>query len=127
GDIAFEVVHEEHWAFHRLGLVAVVLVGLVALAFGAKLLSDRLSENAAMQETRERIHREALSSVRQGIEAWERGDADFARGYLTYAADVLQMSGLAPPGATLDKPAELFRNILRELPADQRQFDFDAA
>src|SRR4029077_7327310 len=23
GDIAFEVVHEEHWAFHRLGLVAV--------------------------------------------------------------------------------------------------------
>jgi len=127
GDIPFTVVRQERFAIERvlLGLAAVMLV--VAGVFGVRALSDRLTEDAAVRSTRERIHRQALDNLRQGIEAWEQGNADFARAHLLFAADVLQMAGLAPPGATLHEPAKIFRNIPGELPAAQRDFDFSAA
>lgn len=127
GDILFTVVREERLAVERLGLALVGLVVVVGAVIGLRLVSDRLTEDAAMKSTRERIHRQALTNLSDGIEAWERGEADIARAHLLFAADVLQMAGLAPPGASLHEPAKIFRNILGELPAAQRGFDFSAA
>ena len=127
GDIPFTVVRKERLAVERLGLALLAGVLVVGAVFGLRALSDRLTEDAAVRSTRARIHRQALTNLGQGIDAWERGEADIARAHLLFAADVLQMAGLAPPGATLDEPAKIFRNILGELPAAQRQFDFSAA
>lgn len=127
GDVPFTVVREERFAVERLVLGLVALVGVIGAVIGLRVLGDRLTEDAAVRATRERIHRQALSNLRDGIDAWERGEADIARAHLLFAADVLQMAGLAPAGATLDEPARVFRNILGELPSAQRGFDFSAA
>lgn len=127
GDIAFTVARRERWALERIALALGALAVVAGAVIGLRVLGDRLSEDAAMRSTRERIHRQALGDLQDGIEAWERGEADIARAHLLFAADVLQMAGLAPPGATLQEPAKVFRNILGELPAGQRDFDFSAA
>lgn len=127
GDIPFTVVRKERLAIERVGLALLAGVMVVGAVFGLRALSDRLTEDVAVRSTRERIHRQALTNLRQGIDAWERGEADFARAHLLFAADVLQMAGLAPPGATLHEPGKIFRNILDELPPAQRSFDFSAA
>jgi hypothetical protein len=127
GDIPFTVVRRRRFAIERVGLLVAALVVVVGAVIGVRALNDRLTENAAVQAMHERIHRQAVSELREGIAAWERGDADFARAHLLFAADVLQMAGLAPPGTSLQDPSALFRNVLKELPADSRSFDFSAA
>jgi pSer/pThr/pTyr-binding forkhead associated (FHA) protein len=127
GDVAFTVVRREGTSWRRMGMAAGSLAGLVVLVFGAMKVSENLAERGAVAETRRRIERQAVQSVSKGIAAWRRGEADFSRSYLLYAADVLQLSGLAPPGASLDRPRELFRNVARELPPGDRDFDFGLA
>lgn len=127
GDLPFTVVRSEGWALERIGLALGAVAVVIAAAIGVGAVNDRLTEDAAVRTTRERIERQALANLRDGMEAWERGEADIARAHLLFAADVLQMAGLAPPGATLHEPARLFRGLLDRLPAERRSFDFGAA
>jgi hypothetical protein len=50
-----------------------------------------------------------------------------ARAYLLHAADLLMLSGLAPRGATIERPGEFFREVVSQLPAEEREFDFASA
>jgi hypothetical protein len=127
GNIGFEVVCRETWARRRVGIAAAALAALVVVVWGAFQINDVLSERSAIAGEKAKLHRQALASVEKGIAAFQRGDADYARGYLLYAGDLLLLSGLAPRGTSLSKPEEVFRGIARELPADQRGFDFAKA
>jgi pSer/pThr/pTyr-binding forkhead associated (FHA) protein len=127
GDIPFEVVRHERLATGRLLGAAAVLVAVVALGFGVRSVSDALTERGRVERIRAAARRQVAESVRDGIDAWRRGESDFARGYLGYAADVLLLSDLAAPGATRARPAELFGPVLRELPESYRDFEFSAA
>ncbi len=127
GDVELEVVLREPLAWGRLGLGLGVLVVLVAVGFGVRSLNDYLVERSAIAEAQHRLHTQALQSVKKGIDAYRQGDVDYARSYLLYAADVLLLSNLSPPGSSLDHPEEVFRRIARELPAEDREFDFTKA
>jgi len=127
GNVAFEVVRRETLAWRRVGLGAGATAALVAVVWGALALNDVLSERSAIAAEKARLHRQALASVEKGIAAFQHDDPDYARGYLLFAADVLLLAGLAPPGTSMARPAEVFRGIARELPPAERGFDFAKA
>jgi pSer/pThr/pTyr-binding forkhead associated (FHA) protein len=126
GNIPFEVVRSERFATARLLAGAGVLAALVAVGFGVRAVSESLAERNRVERVHAAARRQIAESVREGIDAWRAGDADFARGYLGYAADVLMLADLAPEGASLERPAALFGNVLRELPESYRTVDFGA-
>lgn|GEM_PF-561169 len=126
GDVAFEVGLRHGWSRARLVGAAVAIVALAGVGLGVKITSDALAERGRVERMHAAARRQVAESVREGIDAWRRGDHDFARGYLGYAADVLQLADLAPEGASAARPATLFRNVLRELPESYRDFDFGA-
>lgn len=127
GDVAYEVVRIERPAWERIGLVAGVLLAVVLVVFGVGRISDSLSEKAAVRDMGQRVQRQALESVRSGIAASRAGNPDIARTHFLYAADLLLLSGMAPPGVTLQQPQQFFREIARRLPAGEREFDFATA
>ena len=127
GSLPFEIGRRSRFAWDRVILGVASLVALVALGVGAVQLSGWLDERDRLKQESTRLRAEALQSIERGIAASRQGDADFARGYLLNAADMLLYLNLAPPGSSLSQPAGIFRNVARELPADDRDFDFAAA
>jgi len=127
GSLPFEVGRRRIFAWERLALGFGGLLALAALVFGAIQFSSWYDEQQSVKRESARLRAEAIQSIQRGVEAARRGDADYARGYFMNAADMLLYLNLAPPGASLSKPAEIFRNVAGELPADVRDFDFAAA
>jgi len=127
GDVAFTVERRTRLDPARLGLALFGVVAVVGMVFGLMALGRWSAEREAMNEERIRVRRQAMASLENGIQAWDRGEADIARGYLLNASDFIQLGGLAPKGASLERPAELFRPLLKDLPEEQRDFDFRAA
>lgn len=127
GSLPFEVGRRSRFAWDRLILGMASVIALVALGIGAVQLAGWLDERERLKQESTRLRAEAIQSIERGIAASRQGDADFARGYLLNAADMLLYLNLAPPGASLSQPADIFRNVARELPPDDRDFDFGAA
>ena len=127
GDVEFRVTRKAgpHWG--RLGLLVGVLAAVVASVLLLARLSDRLGERSAVADTARRMRQQAVENTRAGIEASRVGDPELARAYLIHAADLMLLADLAPRGATLDRPTELFRGLMRDLPEADREFDFVAA
>lgn len=127
GSIGFEIARESALAWKRLGIVVGALGAVVVAIVAVTSLADWMGERAAVSDAERRLRSQALYSVQRGIEAFRRSDLDYARSYLLYAGDLLMITGLAPPGSSLDRPAELFRGIAGELPREDRDFDFEKA
>ncbi|MEO5617721.1 MAG: FHA domain-containing protein [Candidatus Eisenbacteria bacterium] len=127
GSLPFRVGRRRIFAWERLALGVGGLVVLAGLVFGAIQFSSWYDQKQRLARESARLKAEAIQSIERGIEASRQGDADFARGYFLNAADMLLYLNLAPPGASLSKPADIFRNVANELPPDARSFDFDAA
>jgi pSer/pThr/pTyr-binding forkhead associated (FHA) protein len=127
GNIAFEVLERRTWAWRRFAILGGAAVVLIAAGLGLSRLGDWLGDRTVVAEAQKRLRRQVQSSVLHGIEAYDRGDLDYARGYLLYAGDLLLLTNLAPPGTSLAEPAQLFRGIARELPPRYRNFDYARA
>jgi pSer/pThr/pTyr-binding forkhead associated (FHA) protein len=127
GDAAYRVVRTQRPAWERFGLAAAVLLVIFGVVFGVTRLSESMREQAAVSEMAGRVQRQALESVRGGIAATREGNLDIARTHFLHAADLLLLSDLAPPGATLQQPQQFFREIARRLPDSEREFDFARA
>jgi len=123
GNLRFEVLRREEIAWKRVGIAAAGVAALLALGFGVAMLSDLLTERSAVAEAQKRLRDQAALSLQKGIAAYRRGEPDYARGYLLYAADVLQFSNLAPAGASIARPQELFRPLMNSLPEEDRDTD----
>ena len=127
GDLAFEVRYAVTFAWDRVALVFGALAGLALLGFGALKLNEALTERSMVAEARPRLRRQAMQNIEHGIDAYRKGDVDYARGYLLNAANMLLYLDLAPRGASIAKPAEVFRSVASELPSEYRGFDFAQA
>jgi len=127
GSLPFEVGRRRRFAWDRVFVGVFGLVALVALGIGAVQLASWLDERARLKQESTRLRAEAIQSIERGIRASRQGDADYARGYFLNAADMLLYLNLAPPGSSLSQPADIFRNVARELPPDDRDFDFAQA
>ena len=127
GDVAFEVSRRSGPAWNRIGAVALVVAVLAAGAFAVLRVSDTLGERAMIGDAARRVRTQTLEDTRAGIAASRAGDVEMARAYLLHAADLLMLSGLAPRGATLERPGEFFREVIAQLPAEEREFDFASA
>ena len=127
GSLPFEVGRRRIFAWERLAIGIGGLVVLAGLVVGAIQFSSWFDEKQRLAAESTRLKAEAIQSIERGIEASRRGDADYARGYFLNAADMLLYLNLAPPGSSLSKPADIFRNVAGELPADARDFDFASA
>jgi pSer/pThr/pTyr-binding forkhead associated (FHA) protein len=127
GDVEFRVSRAVSPAWRRLGAIAAGAALLATLAVVTYQLSDAINERASVERTAARVRAGALEATREGIDAAREGDADLARGHLLYAADLLLLSGIAPPGASLQQPGRVFGAIVRELPEHDREFDFTHA
>jgi pSer/pThr/pTyr-binding forkhead associated (FHA) protein len=101
--------------------VAVVVLLVVGVAAWAVSLILQREERARIDQA---FRREAVASLVEAARAARSGSPDLARGHLAHAADLVLIAGLAPSGATLAKPRELFADVLPDLPAEQRDFDF---
>ena len=124
GDI--EYVLECRTGFDTAALLAVgriaalvILVGVVAF-WAVRAIVER--EGTGRVESS--FRREAAASLLEAVKAGEGGSPDVARGHLRHAADLVLLAGIAPAGATLAQPRELFADVLPELPAEARDFDF---
>ncbi len=124
GSLPFAVRRRSHFAWERIGIVLGAIVVLVGLGFAAVRINDVLTERATVAEAKPRLKRQAIANIERGIQAFRNGDTDYARGYLLNAADMLLYLDLAPQGASLTRPAEVFRVIANELPDADRGFDF---
>jgi len=127
GDVAYRLDRRVQLAWPRLALVvgALVAVGLVVLI--ASQLSDSMGEKSQVADLEKRVRTQAIEATSAGIAAARDGDAEMSRAHLLYAADLLLLSGLAPRGATLAKPTEVFREVAKQLPDEEREFDFARA
>ncbi len=127
GDVQFKVSRRSAPAWNRIALAVGAIVVLVAVIAGALKISESLGERDNVKRMADKVRAQALDATRAGIEAGAQGDADLSRAHLLYAADLLLLSDLAPRGSSLQRPNEVFREIVRELPADEREFDFTRA
>jgi hypothetical protein len=125
--VAFEVARVSGPAWRRIGALVLVLAGLACAAFAVVRVSDSLHERAMIGDSARRVRAQTLEDTRAGIAASRAGDVELARAYLLHAADLLQLSGLAPRGPTLERPTEFFREVAAQLPAEEREFDFAGA
>jgi pSer/pThr/pTyr-binding forkhead associated (FHA) protein len=127
GDVEFRVRAAFRPAWNRLiAIGAGALIALVAVLGGLRF-ADSLRERGELADAARRVREQALDGIRRGIAASSAGDADMARAHLLHAADLLLLSDLAPAGAGLERPGLLFREIARELPPGEREFDFARA
>jgi pSer/pThr/pTyr-binding forkhead associated (FHA) protein len=124
GDLRFRVDVRKEFAWRRLAKVAGAVVILAIGAVVAIQGWDWLDDFTRVSREKSRVRQQAVASVERGIAAYREGDVDFAKNYLTYAADLMTLSDLTPPGSSLRAPNELFRPVLEELPEDERTFDF---
>ena len=127
GDVQFKVARRTAPAWGRIAAFAGGVLLLVAVVFAALRISEAMGERENLQHMAEKVRAQALEATRAGIEASAQGDAELSRAHLLYAADLLLLSDLAPRGSSLQRPNEVFREIVRELPADEREFDFTRA
>jgi pSer/pThr/pTyr-binding forkhead associated (FHA) protein/soluble lytic murein transglycosylase-like protein len=127
GEIRWRVRARPRSAWRPIAAGTVAALALAGAVYGLSQLAGYLEERRAVAEQRHRLEAQALASLHRGIDASQRGDADFAQSYLTYAAEMLLLSDQAPSGATLSNPNELFRVIARKLPPEERDFDFARA
>jgi pSer/pThr/pTyr-binding forkhead associated (FHA) protein len=127
GDVEFTVEKRVGPAWGRIGMLAGGIAAVAILIVVALRVSDVMREHEVLDTAARRVKAQALDNTKSAIDASRDGDPDMARAHLLYAADLLLLSDLAPAGATLAQPALLFREIARDLPADQREFDFKAA
>ena len=127
GDVQFKVARRTAPAWGRIAAFAGGVLLLVAVVFAALRISEVMGERENLQHMAEKVRAQALEATRAGIEASAQGDAELSRAHLLYAADLLLLSDLAPRGSSLQRPNEVFREIVRELPADEREFDFTRA
>jgi len=104
----------------RWRIAAVVIAVALAATWGVRVIVEREQTGRVEQSFR----REAAASLLEAVREAGAGSADLARGHLVHAADLVRLAGLAPAGATLEKPSELFAEILPDLPAEAREFDF---
>jgi pSer/pThr/pTyr-binding forkhead associated (FHA) protein len=124
GSLPFAVRRRSSFAWQWIAAGFGALALLVVLGFVAVRINDALVERRTVAEAKPRLKRQAVQNIERGIAACRQGDADYARGYLLNAADMLLYLDLAPPGTSLTKPAEVFRAIASELPEGDRDFDF---
>lgn len=103
-------------------VVGVVLVVALLATWAVRAILERDDKRRALQSFRH----EAVASLLEAARAAESGSPDVARGHLQHAADLVLLAGLAPAGAKLDRPRELFAEVLPELPEGARNFDFAA-
>ncbi len=127
GDVAYHLDRRVQPAWGRIALATGALVAVIAVVLLAMRLSDSMGENSQVADLEKRVRTQAIEATSAGIAAAREGDAEMARAHLMYAADLLLLSGLAPRGATLAKPAEVFREVARQLPEAEREFDFARA
>ena len=127
GDVQFKVTKRSAPAWGRIAVLAGAIVALVVVIAGALEISEVMGERDNVKQMAEKVRAQALEATRAGVEASAQGDAELARAHLLYAADLLLLSDLAPRGSSLQRPSEVFREIVRELPADEREFDFTRA
>jgi pSer/pThr/pTyr-binding forkhead associated (FHA) protein len=127
GDVAFEVSRASGPAWGRIGALVAACAVIAVAAFTVLRVSDTLDERALIGDSARRVRTQTLEDTRAGIAASRAGDVEMARAYLLHAADLMQLSGLAPRGASLERPAEFFREVVAQLPAEEREFDFAAA
>jgi pSer/pThr/pTyr-binding forkhead associated (FHA) protein len=127
GEVEYLVGRRARLAWERFGVMAGSLLAVVLAIVAVGRVSDALREGAAVRDISERVQRQALESVRGGIAASRTGEADIARTHFLYAADLLLLSDLAPPGTSLSQPQQLFRDIALRLPENEREFDFAKA
>ncbi|MEO5987470.1 MAG: FHA domain-containing protein [Candidatus Eisenbacteria bacterium] len=127
GDVAYHLDRRLQLAWGRIALAVGAIVAVIAMVFVAMRLSDSMGERSEVADLAKRVRTQALDATSAGIAAARAGDAEMARAHLLYAADLLLLSGLAPRGATLAKPAEVFREVARQLPPDEREFEFARA
>lgn len=127
GSLPFEVGRRRVFAWQRLAIGLGAVVVLLGLTIGAVRFSSWVDEQQRLKLESARLRSEALRAIERGIQASRSGDRDYARGYLLNAADMILYLNLAPPGASLSKPADIFRTLARELPADERDFNFEQA
>ncbi len=127
GDVAYRLERRVQPAWGRLALAIGAVVAVGAMVWVAMRLSDSMGETSQVADLEKRVRTQAVEATSAGIVAARDGDAEMARAHLVYAADLLLLSGLAPRGSTLQKPADLFRDVARLLPEDEREFDFARA
>ncbi len=127
GDVAYRLDRRIELAWPRLALVVGALVAVVAVVLLASRLSDSMGEKSQVADLEKRVRTQAIEATSAGIAAARVGDAEISRAHLLYAADLLLLSGLAPRGATLARPAEVFREVAKQLPQEEREFDFARA
>ena len=127
GDVAYRLDRRVQLAWPRLALVGGALVAVVAVVMLASRLSDSMGEKSQVADLEKRVRTQAIEATSAGIAAAREGDAEISRAHLLYAADLLLLSGLAPRGAALARPAEVFREVAKQLPQEEREFDFARA
>ncbi len=123
GDIEF--VLERHSAFDVGSLsgalrIALVLIGVTA---GVVVAVRWVLEREEKVRIGQGFRREAVASLLEAARAAAGGTPDIARGHLAHAADLMLIGGLAPEGASLARPRELFGDLLRALPSEAKDFD----
>jgi pSer/pThr/pTyr-binding forkhead associated (FHA) protein len=124
GDV--EYVLERRVGFDAGGLLGVARTAAIVLAvalvavWAVRFIVEREETGRVDQSFR----REAIASLAEAARAGASGSPDVARGHLKHAADLVLLAGLAPAGATLDNPREMFAEVLPGLPPEARDFDF---
>ncbi|MCC6348549.1 MAG: FHA domain-containing protein [Candidatus Eisenbacteria bacterium] len=106
--------------FGNWRLVLIILAVLLAAAWGVSFVLEHEQTSRVEQSFRH----EAAASLAEAAREAGAGSADVARGHLAHAADLVKLAGLAPAGATLDRPHDLFAEVLPDLPPEARDFDF---
>lgn len=127
GDVQFKATRHSAIAWPRIALAVGAIALLAGVVAGALKISEAMGERDNVKRMAEKVRAQALEATHDGIEASAQGDAELARAHLLYAADLLLLSDVAPKGSSLQRPNEVFREIVRELPADEREFDFTRA
>lgn len=106
GDVEYVIERRQVFATSRLGrpfALAAVLLVLVAAGWWGAL---RVLEWERSRRVGEQFRSQAVEALHQGVQAGEARDTDLARGHFRHAADLLILSGLAPEGASLERPGE---------------------
>ena len=126
GDQEYVVAVRPVMAWGRIAVVAAVAAAFVATSLIAFRVGDWAQERNAVARKRVQVEQAALVAVTDGLASYRRNDFDLARSHLRYAADLLCLCRSVPPGVTLDRANLLFRRIAEQLPAADRDFDFQA-
>ncbi len=125
GDVEFEVRRHDGVAWG--GLTRALLVPLVVLVVLAVvvLVASRVMRSEREHRAAQRFRVEAIETLKSGVEAAGRGEAEVARGFFAHAVQEYQLSG--EKGAESADERTVLRTLARELPEEMQGFDFAAA